>query len=1345
MRHTTLTLAACLLCAAIGHVEASDYSSYTVTVKEGLSNSSVNSILQDKKGLVWLSTWDGINVYNGSGVKIYKNNPNDENSLLDNIVRYMVQEDERYFWAVTDWGLSRLDTYTDKFTRYRLGFEKSNPFSGSSVSMTIDSEGRIFCSSRGWGVASYDRATDRMVPFNISDFNTSAVSSIVSAGGRSLILQTVAGRAVKVDYDIDAGGNVMATFSRELLPESTGQYAVSSDSLDIYLVGREFIYRYDKTSGELTDSVAFSGSVSYTSMSPDGKLYVVSDRADLFCVDFDTHTASAVPQMHRDNLLSFCFGTQGIIWLAVDGVGLEACTSVTSALKKIDSREFAGNSGGAVTAIEQVSGGDIYVSILGGGLYVLDSEGNAKGPARGGIPNGYIFSMVEAPGDNLFIGVRNAVVLYRPSDGGVVTLKRFESTPPVVVYCMYYDSRRDNLWIGTLDSGVFCLELNVSGGHCSVASVRRFCHDRSDGASLSSDNVMHIAPSGNDCLWVGTLGGGLNLLDINTGKCTHFLAGGAPGDLPNDNARFAFEDAPGSVWVGTSYGLAHGVGKSPGGWSFSSFSEKDGLADNTVHSILKDKSGRIWLGTNRGLSVFDPSDGTFTNQDNADNLQGWEFYVHSCMMTADGEMYFGGVNGLNHFFPEDVRPRDFCPDVMIDYLSVRLDDPRIVNYNEPVILRHNENFFNIGFTAMEYINNANCEYAYTLEGFGKDWVTVPAGIPATFTNVPPGKYVFKVRSTNGDKAWCDNEVSLGIVIKRPWYLTGWAYFLYFMTAVLASVLLNRYRNERQLQKDMLAREALEKEKQKENYEAKLNFFTNIAHEFGTPLTLISCSGERLADNLPSQPRAGRYVRIINDNASRMQKLIQELLEFRKVDTGHYEPVYKRIDVSRMLSAILEDFTGIGEEHNITLNISAPKEPFILISDEAALEKILINLISNAYKYTPDGGTVDISLEKTLDGGMHFTVTNTSKGLSREKLSRVFDRFVILDNLEQQMAKGKKVRNGVGMALVYSFVNTLGGYITVDSVMDKSVTFDLILPSAPESSVAEQDALQPDIKVDSSYYDVLKDSPAEPAADAVDELPAGRGGRPSILIVDDDAAICDMVADILEETYNVVKASDGMAAIDILRDMRVDLVITDMNMPKMNGIELIKSLKNNELTKFIPVVFLAFKTDVSDEINSYNLGSEAFIPKPFIPAQLIAIVGNILKNRTSLKDYYTSAISDMKIFEGVSMTSRDNDFITSIVEIVEKRISDDLSPADVAAAMCVSEMTLYRRVKDLLGKSPGEFIRTIKLNRAATLLRTTSLTVQEIMFDCGFNNKSWFYRKFAETYNMSPKEYRKSST
>ncbi|MGM9767654.1 MAG: two-component regulator propeller domain-containing protein [Candidatus Cryptobacteroides sp.] len=1054
MKHTALTLMTFIISSVIGHAAEAGYSSYTVTVKDGLSNSSVNSILQDTKGLVWLSTWDGINVYNGSYVKIYKNNPNDENSLLDNIVRSMVQEDERYFWAVTDWGLSRLDTYTDKFTRYRLGFEKSNPFSGSSVSMTIDSEGRIFCSSRGWGVASYDRQTDRMVPFNISDFNTSAVSSIVSAGGRSLILQTVGGQSVRVNYDVDSGGNILAAFSEELLPESTGQYAVSSDSLDIYLIGREYIYRYNKASGSLTDSVAFSGTVSYASMSPEGKLYVVSDRSDLFCVNFDDHSATAVPQMHRDNLLSFCFGTQGIIWLAVDGVGLEACSSVTSALKKIDSRELAGKSGGAVTAMEQVTGGNIYVSILGGGLYVLDSGGNVKGQARGCIPNDYIFSMIEAPGDNLFIGVRNAVVLYRPSDGSTLTLKRFESTPPIVVYCMYYDSCRDNLWIGTLDSGVFCLELEESRGQFSVTSVRRFCHDRNDDASLSSDNVMHIAPCGADCLWVGTLGGGLNLLDVNTGKCTHFLACGAPGDLPNDNARFAMEDAPGSVWVGTSYGLAHGIEQSPGCWTFSSFNEKDGLADNTVHSILKDRSGRIWLGTNRGLSVFDPSDGSFTNQDNAGNLQGWEFYVHSCMMTTDGEMYFGGVNGLNHFFPDEVRSRDFQPDMMIDYLSVRLDNPRIVNDGAPVILKHNENFFNIGFTAIEYINNANCEYAYRLEGFGNDWVTVPAGIPATFTNVPPGRYVFKVRSTNGDKAWCDNEKSLDIVIKRPWYHTGWAYLLYLLTAIFASALLRRYQEERRLQKAMLAKEALEKEKQKETYEAKLTFFTNIAHEFGTPLTLISCSGERLAENIQPQQKSNRYVRIINDNASRMQKLIQELLEFRKVDTGHYEPVYKRIDVSAMLLEMLEDFTGIGEEHNISLNLSTPQEPFILVSDEGALEKILINLISNAYKYTPDGGTVDIVLEKSSDGWMHFTVTNTSKGLSREKLSRVFDRFVILDNLEQQMAKGKKVRNGVGMALVNSYVNTLGGEISVDSVMDKSVTFELRLPSAEVTVAAE---------------------------------------------------------------------------------------------------------------------------------------------------------------------------------------------------------------------------------------------------------------------------------------------------
>ena len=350
----------------------------------------------------------------------------------------------------------------------------------------------------------------------------------------------------------------------------------------------------------------------------------------------------------------------------------------------------------------------------------------------------------------------------------------------------------------------------------------------------------------------------------------------------------------------------------------------------------------------------------------------------------------------------------------------------------------------------------------------------------------------------------------------------------------------------------------------------------------------------------------------------MQRLIQELLEFRKVETGHYQPDYTRIDPVSKLQLILDDFSEIGNEHDIKLNLKLPETAVEFICDAPALEKIFVNLVSNAYKYTPDGGSVDIEIAME-NSNLHMVVTNTSKGLSREKLEHVFDRFVILDNLEQQMAKGKKIRNGVGMALVHSLVRTLGGRIDVDSVMEKSVTFELFIPSAPETLVREKEIGEE--AVGHEYSASIEDSPEIISHEAAQE----DNFRCTVMIVDDEKQICDMVAEILGTRYNVIKTNNGLEALEVLGKRTVDLVITDINMPGMNGIELIKRLKSEELTKSVPVVFLAFRNDVEDEVTSYNLGSEAFISKPFVPLQLSAVVDSVMKRRNSLKTYYTLSL------------------------------------------------------------------------------------------------------------------------
>ena len=1318
-----------LFAAGLFQVEASN-GHYMVTTRDGLSNSSVNHVFQDSHGLMWISTWNGLNVYNGKSMRVYRSDPGNPSTLLDNIVWRTIQEDERYYWVVTDWGVNRLDSKTGMFSRYRLGSGNENPMAWASISMDISDKGDVFFSAKGWGVAVYDRASDRIVPVNISGISSSEISSLYCVGDCHMALRLSDGNVVSVYYTIKEGSDVEASVEGELIPVDEKIYHSSEHGEYIYFFGKKKAYRWHSEK-KTYDSVSINNLlVSSASVGHDGKTYVITSRRNVHRIDFDSATVCPIPELSRNNLLGISFSSEGVTWLAVDGVGLEVSYGLDSPLKLLSIKDVFGTRTATVTSFVQTESGDIYVGTLGNGIFVLDPKGNLKSRIEDEADYAtLIYSMSEGPEGNLIVGSTGSIGIRSPEGGYSYHLLDLYA----IAYCLYFDKLNNDIWVGTIGNGVFRLHLEKSSsGRFFVTSSEIFSHKTSDSSSLSGNIVMHIAPCGKDHLWIGTLGGGLCRMERATGKCTAFACGEEP--IVNENVRFILPEEDGSIWVGTSYGICKGEWTSDSEMFFHSYNENHGLGDNTVHSIMKDAEGRLWLGSNGGLAMFDPSEEIFVNYNSHDLLQSEEFYIHSCLTTADGEMYFGGVAGLNHFKPEDMSLRDFNPKIHIEDFTVRFDRIDTPFPGERIDLRHDENFFNIRFAALEYIGNANCEYAYKLEGFNEDWVTADVGT-AIFTNVPPGNYVFRVKSTNGDKQWCDNETTLQIRIHSPWWQTLWAGVLYII--VIAGVALFawmqiRYRHR---QKHLLELEMIEKQAQKDKYEAKLNFFTNIAHEFGTPLTLIACSGEQLTYSFSGKSKEGRYVKIINDSAVRMQNLIQELLEFRKVETGYYEPRYSFVNPSQMLRDILDNFYEYGNRHTITSELVIRESDRTFVSDPSALDKIMTNLVSNAYKYTPDGGKVDILLEYT-DKGIRCVVTNTSKGLSQEKLSMVFDRFRILDTFERQTGKGMTTRNGLGTALMNSLVKTLGGTISVDSVLDKSVTFEFFLPSAPESLAG------PEIYEISHLHGNAPDPDGEEYLSGK-PAPAENIDKPLVLVVDDDVHICELVADILSASYRVLKAKDGQEALNLLSAERPHLIITDVDMPNMDGMELLRRLKENEVTRVIPVVILAFKTDVASEVDSYNLGSEAFISKPFLPQQLTAIVGSVLKNRSSLKDYYNSAAADMEVFNGTTMNLKEKEFISSFIRIVEENMTDDLSPAIIAAKLCISEMTLYRRIKEIVGKKPSEFIRSIKLKRAANLLKTTDRTVQEIIFDCGFNNKSYFYRTFAQTYGVPPKEYRKS--
>ena len=462
----------------------------------------------------------------------------------------------------------------------------------------------------------------------------------------------------------------------------------------------------------------------------------------------------------------------------------------------------------------------------------------------------------------------------------------------------------------------------------------------------------------------------------------------------------------------------------------------------------------------------------------------------------------------------------------------------------------------------------------------------------------------------------------------------------------------------------------------------------------------------------------------------MQRLIGELMEFRRVETGHYTPRYVLVNVTELISTITDNFNEVNEQRRIDLRIDFPAQEVILVSDQGALEKILYNLVSNAYKYTPAGGYISIGL-RVEAGRTTVRVRNSGKGIKPEDIGNVFNRFEILDNFERQANEGKVMRNGIGLALAKSLAGMLSGNITVSSNPGEYTTFTLSLPEVSRDLVTEPGQ---------------KGMPDYPLPDVEDTRTGharrSRAAGASILVVDDEKQIRDLIAEILSDEYSVIQAADGTEAIEILKHKRPDLIISDVSMPNLDGLELLEYLKGNEITKYIPFVFLSFKNDVEQEIRGYELGGDAYISKPFHPKHLLAVVHQILNNRLSLRDYYNSVISSSDVYEGNTIDADDKKFIVQLAGIIEQNMTDEnLSLNFLCDKMCVSRMSLYRKIREITQMTPSEYIRSVKISHATHLLRTTNMTIQEIMFCSGFNNKSYFYREFAKIYHMSPREMR----
>ena len=1323
MKPLKYSLIVFLLClTGLASLAGEQYRIGRLSNENGLSNNSVNCFCEDSRHRLWIGTWDGLNVYDGREFQIYRHRRNSSGSIGNNIIRQIIEQDSLTMWIVTNDCVSRRDERTGLFSNF-YPCRDNNAMSGQvSYILGKTSGNEILVCAKQHGFFMYRQGVKESKFIPVVGGNPRILSMLIDDTDRIFMLTE--SREILCYRFVYLKGREVPMLVEES-PVKT-QCKVS----DMSLTGNVLVINYgsiveglDLHTGErygIETGLPNVGRIA----SREGTLYL-TDRncSKLVSYNLRTRLGETIGSLpSKTAVFSIYAGSQDILWVGTDGRGLLKIFEYASPFRTVHTVY-------PVRCFSKGEDGTILVGTKGEGIKLFDKRKRdvlGEITATQGLISNSVYSMRKNSRGDIFIGTEGKGInylvrgekslrkLYFPADS--ITVKS--------VYSLNFSHGDSVLWAGTSGGGLIRMKLKyLRGDGYTVYDVRQY---KASGvySALGSNIIYSIVRSvDQDVLWLGTRGGGV--VKFDSGK-ERFESIPNYSDLSkeiNMDVLSMVRGTYGSLWVGTSYGLNR-LMTEEGQIRYTSFPGEDDLEDSAVHGIVEDMAGNLWISTGNGITCIDGHAGRSVQYTSLNGLQNNEFSDGAYFRDNDKDIFFGGVAGFSYFNPDEMSLRDYSPQIRL--AGLRINNAELNVYDRikqnVLCLDYDEAHVSLSFCVGDFINNENCIFEYRISSISDEWISNGSNSSISLTRLPPGRYRLDVRYTNGDRVWCKSMFSLNIRMRHPWWFSGWAVIIYLMLAifiayVVCSIIRNRIRMSRRL-----LLEHVEKEQQKKMHESQLNFFENIAHEFFTPLTLIYGPAQQLLERGELDNYAKKYVLLIKNNAERMQQLLNELMAFRKADKGYTVLPAETLNLNSMLNSIIDNFMLLAGENHIQLSVRIG-EMGSFNTDRNVLEKIFFNLISNAFKYTPANGYIKIYLERQADDTVQFRVRNSGKGLTEEQCAEAFNRFRIFEHTNQKHA----ISTGIGLNLAKELSELLGGKISVESQLNEYVEFNVVLPQLPMPE---------------------KQSEEDPRKDVTFNLPVSqdRHRKFTVLVVEDDYNIRDLLLDILSSKYTVLTANDGLEALRILQQNLPDLVLCDIVMPELDGLGLIDKIRSDERTAHLPIVSVSAKLSMEDRIEAVEHGADAYITKPFNPRHVLATIGQLLNKRTIMKEYFNSARSDVTVREGVTLHHEDERLLNDIVGFIEKNIDDDaLNPTSISDFIGMGKTSLYEKLKELTGKTPGEYIRMVRLDHASKLLKTTQLTVQEVMYKSGFSSKSYFYKEFAARFGSSPKEYRKANS
>lgn len=1330
----------------------------------GLSNNQVNTIFADSDGFLWLATVSGLNRYDSHSFKVFKNDPLDSTSLPENNITDIFEDHLGMLWLLTNNNCYIYNPELESFGEAHLFFDLNPDFTRNGIrSLCADGEGNTWIGNSSTGLWLYDGSRSELLHLyhDADDADTPSSNSVMDVvmGDDGNVYVAHANGMVdvidktnqKVSQRIDM--EVKATFAGG---DKDFRLFVDSDR-HLWLYGPrvgEELYHYNPEPGQvLIFKAEGSGNeirgvnISAVEEDDSGRIWVGTDHGGVCLLDKHTHKYSVLRNVPGDatslsanSVTSLCKTDDGIIWVGTfkNGVNYYHPELFQFELYRtnpaINYRYFSND----VNCFAEDSRGNLWIGTNDDGLVYFNRKDLSLTHYRhepgnpASLSNNVVVSLCMDHKGRLWVGTYQ---------GG---LNRFENgrfkryMPKAGDSSSLADSRvwqiiedKDKrLWVGTLGGGLDLYDERIDG----------FIHHRAgDYNSIDSEFVLSMEVDSEGDLWVGT-SGGLNLLEHATGRFRHFAHNpGVDGSISHSHVLSIKEDAHGRLWVGTRNGL-NLLRRESG--KFKVFGLADGLPDHNIISMQPDDHGNMWLSTLNGLSnlVSNIDSFSFRNYDVLHGLQGKEFNEHASLRLSSGELVFGGANGFNIFHPDKVVVHRRNYPVMLTNLNLhnqrvvigeeynnRVLLPKALNKSESISLKHNQNVFSIEFSALNYFHPERTRFRYRLDGFNDQWIEAAEGNrSATFTNLNPGSYTFRVVAAASDGSWNDNdEAQLELVIIPPFYATGFAYAVYFVLFVFLVVLLAYIIRRRAEMKYLRRQEHDEYERMRELDAMKLRFFTNVSHELRTPLTLILTPAERLMKKVDDQ-QIKAQLEVIQRNARRLLNLVNQLLDFRKLEVDNIKLNSRRGDIVSFVKDTGQSFADLFDSKGIHFAFESDLSAFQTHFDHDKIEKIVFNLLSNAAKFTPQGGKVKLSISVIDNEGIRIIVEDTGIGIPESLHAKVFERFFQNPDNDAAMNQG----SGIGLSLCSEFVKMHGGDIHVESRKGQGSRFILNLPllEAQDESPAVDPKEVPDIKEEQGFdYEEVK----------------GKDDLPLVLLVEDNPDLRTYLRENLSEKYHVIEADDGESGWELALNRRPDLIVSDIMMPGIDGIVLCKRLKADQRTSHIPVILLTAKSSSSQELEGLEAGAEVYISKPFNFDVLELQMERVIALRNEFKKNFGQRF-EIKPGE-IGITSLDEKFLKKALKTVEKNIGNsEFSVEKMGKELGVSRGHLYNKLVALTGKTPVEFIRIMRLKRAAQYLEKSQLTVSEIAYEVGFNDPKYFSRYFKEEFGLVPSEYAKSN-